>query len=73
MGSSTIAGSTTIKDVFFYDSTVMNGENGVRIKTDSGATGSLVQNVIYQNIKLSNISDYGVVSIILFPCMGRAN
>lgn len=60
--SLTEAGDTTIKDIFFYDSTVKNSQNGVRIKTVSGATNSVVQNVVFQNIKLSNISTYGIVS-----------
>ena len=34
--------------------------NGVRIKTVSGATGS-VKNVTYSNIQLSGITDYGIV------------
>lgn len=55
-------GDTTIKDVFFYDSTVKNSQNGVRIKTVSGATNSVVQNIVFQNIKLSNISKFGIVS-----------
>lgn len=54
-------GDTTIKDVFFYDSTVKNSQNGVRIKTVSGATNSVVQNIVFQNIKLSNISKFGIV------------
>ena len=55
------ADNTTIKDVYFYNSVVKNGQNGVRIKTVSGATGSLVQNINYENIELSNISSFGVV------------
>ncbi|KAJ4348882.1 hypothetical protein N0V95_005103 [Ascochyta clinopodiicola] len=55
-----VGGGTTIKDVFFYDSIVKNGQNGVRIKTVSEATNSLVQNVLFQNITLSNLSNYGI-------------
>lgn len=50
----------TVENVYIADSTVTASENGVRIKTISGATGS-VKNVTYSNIKLSSISDYGVV------------
>ncbi|KZM23997.1 uncharacterized protein EKO05_0009305 [Ascochyta rabiei] len=55
-----VGSDTTIKDIFFYDSTVKNGENGVRIKTVSGATASVVQNIVFQNITLSNLSKYGI-------------
>ncbi|KAH9210816.1 glycoside hydrolase [Leptodontidium sp. 2 PMI_412] len=56
-----IGSDTTIKDVFFYDSIVKNSEQGARIKTVSGATNSLVQNILYQNITVSNISKFGIV------------
>ncbi|KAL1596325.1 hypothetical protein SLS60_008970 [Paraconiothyrium brasiliense] len=59
-----VGSDTTIKDVFFYDSTVQNSQNGVRIKTVSGATNSVVQNIVYQNIKLSNITGYGIVGVL---------
>ena len=49
-----------VKNVEVSDCTVTNSANGVRIKTISGATGS-VSNVSYKNIKLENISKYGVV------------
>jgi polygalacturonase len=39
---------------------VTNSENGVRIKTVYKATGS-VSDVTYEDIALSNISDYGIV------------
>jgi galacturan 1,4-alpha-galacturonidase len=42
------------------NSTVTNSQNGVRVKTVSGATGS-VSGVTYQDITLSNISNYGIV------------
>lgn len=42
------------------DSTVSNSENGVRIKTIAGATGS-VHNVTYSSITLSEITTYGIV------------
>ena len=43
----------------FTDSTVTNSTNGLRIKTDYNATGSVV-NVTYSNIVLSNIKNYGI-------------
>ncbi|KAF2659044.1 glycoside hydrolase family 28 protein [Lophiostoma macrostomum CBS 122681] len=56
-----VGSDTTIKDISFYDSVVKNSQNGVRIKTVSGATNSVVQNIVYQNIALSNISSYGII------------
>ena len=49
-----------VKNVIISDSTISNSQNGVRIKTVSGATGS-VSGVTYSNIKLSNITKYGIV------------
>lgn len=44
----------------FTDSVVTNSTNGLRIKTDFNATGSVV-NVTYSNIALSNIKEFGIV------------
>ena len=49
-----------VKNVEISDCTIINSDNGVRIKTISGATGS-VSNVSYKNIKLENINKYGIV------------
>lgn len=49
-----------VANVYVADSTVTNSDNGIRIKTVSGATGS-VKNVTYSNIQLSSINNYGVV------------
>lgn len=50
----------TVENVVFSDSTVSDSMNGVRIKTVSGATGS-VKNVTYSGITLSGITSYGIV------------
>ncbi|KAF7874171.1 hypothetical protein EAF04_002843 [Stromatinia cepivora] len=49
-----------VSDVTIESSTVKNSANGVRIKTVSGATGS-VSGVTYKDITLSGITSYGVV------------
>jgi polygalacturonase len=51
----------TAKTTFhsFRDSIVTNSSNGLRIKTDYNATGSVV-NVTFANIQLSNIKNYGI-------------
>jgi polygalacturonase len=51
----------TVETVTISSSSISNSANGVRIKTVSGATGS-VSGVTYKDITLSNISDYGIVS-----------
>ncbi|GAC94030.1 endopolygalacturonase [Pseudozyma hubeiensis SY62] len=49
----------TVDGVRIIDSQVVNSDNAVRIKTVSGATGT-VNNVTYSNIKLSGIAKYGI-------------
>ncbi|PSS20450.1 glycoside hydrolase family 28 protein [Amorphotheca resinae ATCC 22711] len=49
-----------VSDITISSSTITNSANGVRIKTVSGATGS-VSGVKYDNITLSSISTYGIV------------
>lgn len=49
----------TVSDVTISSSQVVNSMNGVRIKTVSGATGS-VTGVRFEHITLSNISQYGI-------------
>jgi polygalacturonase len=48
-----------VSNVLFTNSIVRNSENGARIKTNSGTTGS-VTNIEWSNIQVSNISDYGI-------------
>ncbi|KAJ4416554.1 Polygalacturonase 1 [Gnomoniopsis sp. IMI 355080] len=50
----------TVKGVKITNSKIINSDNGVRIKTVSGATGS-VSDVVYSGITLSNIAKYGIV------------
>lgn len=50
----------TVKGVTVQNSTIKNSQNGVRIKTVYGATGS-VSDVTYENITLENIEKYGLV------------
>jgi len=50
----------TVSNVVIQDSTIENSQNGVRIKTVSGATGS-VTGVTYSDITLSGITDFGIV------------
>lgn len=49
-----------VSDVHITSSQVVNSQNGVRIKTVSGATGS-VKSVTYSGITLSGITTYGIV------------
>ncbi|KXJ85702.1 the polygalacturonase [Microdochium bolleyi] len=49
-----------VRDIKILDSQVVDSDNGVRIKTVSGATGS-VSGVTYSNISLKNIAKRGIV------------
>jgi polygalacturonase len=46
-------------DIRFEDSIVTNSANGLRMKIDFNATGSVV-NVTFSNMVLSNIKTYGI-------------
>jgi polygalacturonase len=48
-----------VSNVVFTNSVVSNSQNGCRIKTNSGTTGS-VSDITYSNIQLSGITDYGI-------------
>lgn len=50
----------TVKTVKITNSKIINSDNGVRIKTVAGATGS-VSDITYSGITLSNIAKYGIV------------
>ncbi|CAG8958103.1 hypothetical protein HYFRA_00000448 [Hymenoscyphus fraxineus] len=50
----------TVDNITISSSTISNSDNGVRIKTVSGATGA-VKGVTYKDIKLNNIAKYGIV------------
>lgn len=50
----------TVDTVTIESSSITNSANGVRIKTVSGATGS-VKGVTYKDITLSGITSYGIV------------
>ncbi|KAJ7059727.1 neutral endopolygalacturonase SSPG6 [Mycena amicta] len=48
-----------VSNVLFTNSVVKNSQNGARIKTNSGTTGT-VTNIEWSNIQVSNISMYGI-------------
>ncbi|KAJ7887290.1 glycosyl hydrolases family 28-domain-containing protein [Mycena olivaceomarginata] len=48
-----------VANVLFTNSVIKNSENGARIKTNSGTTGT-VTNIEWSNIQVSNISIYGI-------------
>ncbi|KAI3396015.1 hypothetical protein diail_586 [Diaporthe ilicicola] len=55
-----IDSGVTVKNVTFKDSSVVNSQNGCRIKTDAGGSGSTVSDITYSNIALSGITDYAI-------------
>nr|AWM99289.1 glycoside hydrolase family 28 [Rhizophlyctis rosea] len=52
---------TLVNLVTFSDSIVQKSANGVRIKTKAAATNGGVTNVTYKNIKVQDITGYGIV------------
>jgi len=50
----------TVSNVSITSSTITNSQNAVRVKTNSGTTGS-VSGVTYQDITFSGITKYGIV------------
>jgi polygalacturonase len=50
---------SVVQNVTFKDSVVLNSENGARLKTNFNTTGS-VSNVTWENIRVENISVYGI-------------
>ncbi|KAF3208801.1 hypothetical protein TWF679_007627 [Orbilia oligospora] len=52
--------NNVVDTVTISNSQIVNSDNGVRVKTVSGATGS-VTGVTYSNVKLSGIKKYGIV------------
>lgn len=59
VGSVGTRSDNTVSAVTFESSEVKASQNGIRIKTISGATGS-VSGVTYKSILLSGITEYGI-------------
>jgi polygalacturonase len=51
--------NNTVAGVTFSDSTIVNSENGCRIKSNSDTTGE-ISDVTYSNITMTGITDYGI-------------
>jgi polygalacturonase len=48
-----------VTNISFTNSVVLNAQNGVRIKSNSDTTG-LISNILFENIRVENISNYGI-------------
>ncbi|KIK61120.1 glycoside hydrolase family 28 protein [Collybiopsis luxurians FD-317 M1] len=62
-----ISSGATVNGVTISGNTVTGTVNGLRIKTDATATGSIVENVIYENNKLTGITSFGVLIDQSYP------
>ncbi|KAI9642836.1 hypothetical protein NHQ30_008570 [Ciborinia camelliae] len=51
--------SNVVSNVTFSNSIVQDSENGCRIKSNAGTTGT-INTVLFKNIKMSNIKYYGI-------------
>lgn len=55
--------NNVVDGVFFLHSKVTNSQNGVRIKTVATAPSGTVNNIHFEDITLSGITDFGVVIV----------
>ncbi|KAF9070253.1 glycoside hydrolase [Rhodocollybia butyracea] len=62
-----ISSDATVSGVTISGNTVTGTVNGLRIKTDATATGSIVENVVYENNKVSGITAFGVLIDQSYP------
>ncbi|KAF5384488.1 hypothetical protein D9757_006431 [Collybiopsis confluens] len=62
-----ISSGATVSGVTISGNTVTGTVNGLRIKTDATATGSIVENVVYSNNKLTGITSFGVLIDQSYP------
>jgi polygalacturonase len=51
--------NNNVINITFSNSVVLNAQNGVRIKSNSDTTG-LISNIVFENIRVENISNYGI-------------
>ncbi|KAH6612072.1 glycoside hydrolase [Boeremia exigua] len=51
--------NNVVTNIAFRNSVVLNAQNGARIKTNENTTG-LIQNILFENIRVENISIYGI-------------
>ncbi|TVY85531.1 Polygalacturonase [Lachnellula suecica] len=51
--------NNVVTNILFQDSEIVNSENGARIKTNEGTTGTIA-NITYKNIVMNNITKYGI-------------
>jgi polygalacturonase len=59
IGSVGLKSNNTVDGVIFSNTQIIASQNGARIKTNSGASGT-INNVTYSNIQVQDISIYGV-------------
>lgn len=62
-----VSGSDVVSGVTVAFNTISGGQNGLRIKVDSDASGAVVENVVYTGNTVSGITDYGVLITQSYP------
>ncbi|KAF9075563.1 glycoside hydrolase [Rhodocollybia butyracea] len=62
-----ISSGATVSGVTISGNKVTGTVNGLRIKTDATATGSIVENVVYENNVLTGITSFGVLIDQSYP------
>ncbi|KAF1944989.1 glycoside hydrolase [Clathrospora elynae] len=51
--------NNNVTNITFSNSVILNADNGARIKSNSNTTG-LISNILFENIRVENISTYGI-------------
>jgi len=62
-----ISSDATVSGVTISGNTMTGTENGLRIKTDATATGSIVENVVYSNNVATGITNFGILIDQSYP------
>ncbi|KAJ8960363.1 hypothetical protein NQ317_000616, partial [Molorchus minor] len=58
--SKTSYDSNVVSNITFIDCTVTNSQNAIHVKTHKDGAEGAVKDITYQNIKFSDISNYGI-------------
>ncbi|KAJ3336160.1 hypothetical protein HDU93_003505 [Gonapodya sp. JEL0774] len=58
---SSIASGKTVQNVLVQNCIVSSEDNGLRIKTIVDATGGFVKDIVWKNVTLKSINNYGIV------------
>lgn len=67
-----ISSDVTVSGIVIQNNNIVNSDNGLRIKTDSDATGSSVTNVTYSGNTGSGLIQFGILIDQVYLCVLRS-